>query len=57
MRKGKLIEIKNYEVWLDWFESVYRDRPIEIDLKHENGEYRGTLIFYKKTNINDLIEI
>ena len=50
------IKIKQFESMIEWFESVYQGKPIEIDLKHENGDYRCTILFFKKTNLKDLIE-
>lgn len=42
------VKIKEFESLMDWFESVYRGKPIEIDWRTEKGDYRATLIFYIK---------
>ena len=43
----------NYEKLVQWFESVYRGKPIEVDIFNEDGSYRCTIYYAKKeTKVN-----
>ena len=52
-----MTKIKDYEGFIGWFESVYRNKPIEIDLREKDGSYRCTIVYFRKTNPKDLIEV
>ena len=50
---SKLIEIKNYEEFVKWFESVYKGNPIDIELRNKDGSYRCNIVFFKNKGLVD----
>lgn len=53
----KVVKIEDYENFVAWFESVYRGKPVEIDLMDREGEYGCTIVYFKKTNPKDVVEM
>ena len=48
MKDPDIVEIKKWEEMIKWFEKVYRGKPIELDVRNEDGVYRCTILFGKK---------
>ena len=48
MKDPEIVEVQKWEEMIKWFEKNYKGRPMELDIRNEDGSYRCTIVFGKK---------